>query len=370
MSSVNRQPRRVQLKFLGFEWFAISFLVIVGASTLWAAETKRSVLPIENSAAKAESEMKPYVELIEHTDAKIEMVPIKGGEFLMGSPASEEGREECEGPQHKVKVSPFWMGKYEICWDAFEVWMIDLDIQRRKLFKEDETDRDKAAEDYQISQPTAPYQDMTFGMGKQNRPAICMTQFAARTFCKWLTLKTGRYYRLPTEAEWEYACRAGTKTAYSFGDDPDELGDYGWYYDNADDKYQEVGTKKPNPWGLYDMHGNVSEWVLDQFTTDFYGKSAGKVADNPLAIPTTLFPRVVRGGSWQSDPEQCRSASRLLSDEEWKAQDPQIPKSIWYHTDASFVGFRIVRPLVEPTPQDEKVKWDKEEPFIDREQGR
>ncbi len=370
MFSVNRQPRRVQPKYSGFTWFVSVFLVLVSVSTLSAAEAKRSVLPIENSAAKTAKEMKPYVELIEHTDAKIDMVPIQGGEFLMGSPAAEEGREDCEGPQHKVKISPFWMGKYEIQWDAYEVWMFDLDIQRRKLTGGKETDRDRASEDYQISQPTEPYTDMTFGMGKQKRPAICMTQFAARTFCKWLTLKTGRYYRLPTEAEWEYACRAGTTTAYSFGDDPASLDDYGWYYDNADDQYHEVGTKKANPWGLHDMHGNVAEWVLDEFTTDFYSKSAGKVADNPLACPTKQFPRVVRGGSWQSDPEMCRSASRAPSDSSWQDQDPQIPKSIWYHTDADFVGFRIVRPLVEPTAQAEEDKWDKMLPLMDRKQGR
>ena len=183
-----------------------------------------SSLPVDNSDAKTEGEMKEYVEKIEHTDAKIEMVPIKSGEFLMGSPDGEEGRKDNEGPQHKVKVPAFWMGKYEIRWDAFEVWMFDLDIQRRKLANAAETERDKAAAEYQLSQPTEPYTDMTFGMGKRDFPAICMTQFAARTFCQWLTEKTGRYYRLPTEAEWEYACRAGTNTAYSFGDDPASIG--------------------------------------------------------------------------------------------------------------------------------------------------
>jgi formylglycine-generating enzyme required for sulfatase activity len=118
------------------------------------------------------------------------------------------------------------------------------------------------------------------------------------------------------------------------------------------------------------MHGNVAEWVLDEFTTDFYGKFAGKVADNPLACPTKIFPRVVRGGSWDSDPEELRSAARAISDPSWQDQDPQIPKSIWYHTDALHVGFRIIRPLVEPTAEERKEKWDKMLPVIDRKQGR
>ncbi len=273
MSSVSRHPGRVQPKLRGITLAVACFLLVAGVSLSWAAESTRSVLPIENAAAKAPEEMKEYAELIEHTDGKIEMVPIKGGEFLMGSPDDEEGRNSDEGPQHKVKVDPFWMGKYEITWDVYEVWMFDLDIQRRRLLGGTETERDKASEDYQISQPTEPYTDMTFGMGKRDCAAICMTQFAARTFCQWLTLKTGRYYRLPTEAEWEYACRAGTMTAYSFGDDPADLDDYGWYYDNSDDMYHKVGQQKPNPWGLL-RHarqrgrvgaGSVHDRVLRQF---------------------------------------------------------------------------------------------------------
>lgn len=368
MSSVNRPPRRVQPMYRRFTFFTFGLLIAAMGSYCGAQE--RSVLPIDDADAKAQQEMKGYTEKVEHTDAKIDMVPIKGGKFLMGSPEDEEGRKDDEGPQHEVQVDPFWMSKCEITWDAFEVWMFDLDIQRRRVFKLDETDRDKAAEEYQISQPTEPYTDMTFGMGKQGYPAICMTQFAARTFCQWLTMKTGRYYRLPTEAEWEYACRAGTTTAYSFGDDPADLDDYAWYYDNSDEAYQKVGGKKPNPWGLHDMHGNVSEWVLDEYTTEFYGESKGKVASNPLRWPRKLFPLVVRGGAYDSDPEDLRSASRAFSDPAWYAQDPQIPKSIWYFTDALHVGFRVVRPLTEPEAAEKEAKWDKLEPPIDRKQGR
>ena len=209
-----------------------------------------------------------------------------------------------------------------------------------------ETPRDKLADKFQITQPTKPYTDMTFGMGKRGYPAICMTQHSARVFCQWLSAKTGRYYRLPTEAEWEYACRAGTTTAYSFGDDPAQLGEYAWYLNNSEEKYQKVGLKKPNPWGLYDMHGNVAEWCLDQHTTDFYAKCKEQgVVKDPLAIPLREYKRVVRGGSWDDGIRRTRSAARVASSIDWKQQDPQVPQSIWYFTDALFLGFRVVRPL-------------------------
>ncbi len=349
--------------------FAMLFAILVVPSSGLLAEDG-AVLAVDNANAKSVQEMKVYTELVERTDSKLEMLPIAGGEFTMGSPASEAGRQDDEGPQHPVKVAPFWMSKFEITWDVYEIWMFDLDIQRRELAKAEPNGRDRASEEYTLSQPTSPYTDMTFGMGKKGYPAICMTQLAARTFCDWLSAKTGRYYRLPTEAEWEYACRAGTKTAYSFGDDAGQLGDYAWYFDNAGEKYHPVGKKRPNPWGLYDMHGNVCEWVLDQHTTDFYGFSGAKVTVNPLAWPKKEWSRVVRGGSWQDDPEQLRSAARLKSVEAWKQQDPQLPKSIWYLTDALHVGFRVVRPLETPSTEERQAKWDRHEPFEDRKRGR
>ena len=331
---------------------------------------RKPSLPNPAAEAEAEDQMQPYGEPIRFTNAQIEMVPIPGGSFMMGSPESEEGRGEGEGPQHEVEIPPFWMSKFEITWDAYEVWMYDTDIRRRKFQRIEADSFETAAEEYQTSQPTPPYVAMDFGMGKKGYPAICMTQLAARTFCQWLSEKTGRYYRLPTDAEWEYACRAGTTTAYSFGDDLDELDDFAWYYDDSDEAYQKVGTKKPNPWGLYDMHGNVSEWVLDQYLVEFYGECVSGECRNPLAIPLQEYPRVVRGGGWDDDPEMLRSAARIPSSEEWKSQDPQLPKSIWYHTDANDVGFRIARPLVEPSATEKAEKWDKSLPVFDRKSDR
>jgi len=302
-----------------------------------------------------EQEMKPYSETISGTDLSFDMVPIRGGVFTMGSPANEPNRKDDEGPQVKVRVEPFWMGKHEVTWDEFDVWTFGLDIQIRQIKAIKTTERDKLAD--AVTKPTKPYTDMTFGMGHDGYPAVCMTQLAAKTYCKWLTAKTGHYYRLPTGAEWEYACRAGTTTAYSFGDDPGDLDDYGWYFDNCDDKYHQVGKKKPNPWGLYDMHGNVSEWVLDQHFPDYYSKFAdGKehTIAELLAVPKELYGRVVRGGSWDDDADGCRSAVRFQSTPDWKMQDPQIPQSIWYHTDAWHVGVRVVRPLKVPTAAERK----------------
>ena len=336
-------------------YLGLSFCVVL------QAEDKFAPVEVKGSQAATESEMKPYTEIIEQTDATIDMLPIPGGKFLMGSPEDEADRKADEGPQHEVEILPFWMGKTEITWNSYDVWASDLDVYRRGVLNLKLSPRDALSDVFQLSQPTKPYTDMTFGMGKRGFPAICMTQHSARTFCKWLSAKTGRYYRLPTESEWEYACRAGTKTAYSFGDDPAMLEEYGWFKANIEDGYKKAGKKKPNPWGLYDMHGNVAEWVLDQYDEAGY-EEVSKVAKDPLAVPKTLYPRTVRGGGWDKSAAECRSAAREGSTEDWIAQDPQSPVSIWYLTDALHVGFRVVRPLHEPTDEEKENHWEKSEP--------
>jgi len=337
-------------------------LAICILPSLLVADDVGKILPVKDSIATKPEDMKKYVELIEHTSAKIDMVPIPGGKFSMGSPDSEPNRRADEGPVHQIEIAPFWIAKYEMTWDAYDVWMSDLDVFAREVNKVQATQRDGIADEFQKSQPTKPYCDMSFGMGKRSFPAICMTQHAARTYCKWLTAKTGRYYRLPTEAEWEYACRAGTTTAYSFGEDPDLLEQYAWFADNAEEGYKQVGKKKPNPWGLHDMHGNVAEWVLDQYVADGYPLDLLK-STNPLLVPKTLYPRTVRGGGWDKSPIDCRSAAREGSTEDWIAQDPQFPVSIWYLTDALHVGFRVVRPLIEPTAEEKQTLWEYSEPI-------
>jgi formylglycine-generating enzyme required for sulfatase activity len=312
---------------------------LVGIALLGAS----CVLPA-GPAAQAQqalpAEMKPYTEVIPTTDIKFDMVPIPGGTFIMGSPPDEENRQEDEGPQFTAQIAPFWMGKHEVTWDEY-------DLFRKKppsTPPPGQSEADRLAD--AVSRPTPPYADETFGMGRKGQPVICITHHAAMEYCRWLSLKTGKIYRLPTEAEWEYACRAGTTTPYSFGDGPIE--DYAWYVENAE-KPQKVGKKKPNPFGLYDMHGNVAEWVLDHYEKDAYAKFAQQnPAIGPVVLPDAReYPYVARGGSWDDDPEMLRSAARRASNLDWSQQDPQRPQSIWWHTDATFVGFRIVRPFEE-----------------------
>lgn len=310
---------------------------------------------VESSPEKTEAEMKEYTSGIPGKNAEYTMVPIPGGEFVMGSPESEAKRNDDEGPQHTVVIEPFWMGKYEVRWDEYLHFMLPED-PRNKDGSLANPKPDATMVDL-VARPTEPYQDMSFGMGQDGYPAICMTQHAANKFCEWLSAKTGHFYRLPTEAEWEYACRAGTTTAYHFGDDPGELGDYAWYFKNSDYQYQKVGEKKPNPWGLHDMHGNVLEWTVDQYVPAFYEQFKDGKSLNDWSRSTTPYPHSARGGSWDDDPEALRSAARRGSNEGWKMQDPQLPKSIWYHTDAVWLGFRLVRPLKVPSAQEMQAFW-------------
>lgn len=311
-------------------------------------------LAVPDAAADSPEAMRPYLERIPGTAASFRMQPLAGGRFWMGSPEDEPGREACEGPRHEVELSPFWIGVREVSWEEYGPFMQRLEAELRRREPETRVAQDAWAD--AVTRPTPPYVPMDFGMGVEDRPAISMTQFAARQYTKWLSMKTGRFYRLPTEAEWEYACRAGNDAAYSFGADAARLGEHAWYYENADDRYHPLGAKQPNAFGLYDLHGNVAEWVLDGFSPEGYPVEPGALRADPLVWPTTEYPRVVRGGSWDDDAPRLRSAARGRSKPGWKVQDPQLPKSIWYLTDAPFVGFRVVRPLRDPSPE-EAARW-------------
>ncbi|MEZ0542206.1 formylglycine-generating enzyme family protein [Fibrella arboris] len=313
------------------------------------------VLSIYQQAVAQTTGFLSYTQVITGSNQTYPMQAIPGGTYLMGSPATEKGHKPDEGPQHKVTVEPFWMGKYEITWDIYDLFTtknIEKEMATRypegaDLSKTDATTR-----------PSPSYVDMSFGMGRSGYPAINMTHYAAVKFCAWLYDKTGIFYRLPTEAEWEYACRAGTTTPFSFGADPKLLGTYAVYKDNSGGGYKKIGTKKPNAFGLYDMHGNVMEWTQDQYVADYYAQVAKGTVQEPYAPRKTLYPNSVRGGSWDDDATVARSAARTPSDPAWKVIDPQSPKSDWWMTSASFCGFRIVRPQKTPPIEEIRAYYD------------
>lgn len=309
--------------------------------------------------------MVPYTETIPGTNVTFEMIPIAGGEYMMGSPEEEGDRLEDEGPQIRVKVEPYWIGKYEVTWAEYKRYMALHDAFKSFQSFKMRPVADKHGPDV-ITAPSNLYDPtFTYSAGEGPRePAATMTQYAAKQYTKWLSLLLHDFYRLPTEAEWEYAARAGTTTAYFFGDDPAELEEYAWFEDNSDELRHDVGSLKPNPWGLYDVYGNVAEWVLDQYADDHYAQFADRdeavPASELMKWPTKEYPRVVRGGSFEMTSDQCRSASRLGSDDEaWKADDPNVPKSPWWYTvyPGTGVGIRLVRPLNAPATIEEQDKY-------------
>jgi formylglycine-generating enzyme required for sulfatase activity len=277
----------------------------------------------------------PYTETIAGTKVTFDMVPVPGGRFLMGSPAREKGRRPDEGPQREVTVRPFYMGKYEVTWDAYHLFL-DLGMKQALAGGADDKGKPDA-----ITYPTPPYADETFGYGGGRSPNIAVTWHAAMEFARWISSKTGKSYRLPTEAEWEYACRAGAASAYSFGDAPGKLGAHAWFAGNARKTPHVVGGKQPNAFGLFDLHGNVAEWVIDRYAPDFYAKAPADAL--PVNLPgDARYPHVVRGGGWKDKAPALRCAARARSEPIWSKQDPQTPQSIWWHTESTEVGFRLV----------------------------
>jgi sulfatase modifying factor 1 len=294
--------------------------------------------------------MVSYTVTIPGTDVSFEMIPVPGGQYKMGSPDDEPDREDGEGPQIDVVVDPMWVAKTEVTWEQYKEFMLLY-----SHFKEFESQGKRTIDDSNrvdaITAPTELYDpSFTFEYGEEpDQPAVTMTQYSAQQFTKWLSLVTGQQYRLPTEAEWEYAARAGATTAYGWGDDTDDIDDYAWFFDNADQGPLTVATKKPNAFGLYDMFGNAAELTINEYTEDGYSSyDTGKPvnATGMLTWPVSSPQCVARGGSWEMDAEDLRCAARLASDdEEWKDEDPNFPRSPWWFTSdpARGVGFRLFR---------------------------
>ncbi len=330
--------------------FVLVVVAILGAASAvgtsaWSLEEETppllpEPLPNESATASDQATMQPYVETLAHLGVAAPMVPIPGGTLEI-TYAGDDGEQATS---ETIEVEPFWIATHEVTWDSYRLFMLSLDRPN--------DDARPANQQYAdaVARPTPPYVPMDFGMGVDGFPAISMTQFAARQYTRWLSMQTGRFYRLPTEAEWEWACRAG---------DPQEqvsasLDDYSWHIGNSGRTYHQVATRKANAWGVFDMLGNVAEWTLEDY--DVIG-----VEPDPLTgvrWPDSLYPRSVRGGSYLDPPASQTCNRRRPSKAVWKRSDPQIPRSIWYHTNARFLGFRVVRPLEAPDEETMRRAWE------------
>ena len=311
---------------------------------------------IHEKAAEV-TEFKNFTETVPGSTASIRMVAIPGGEFMMGSPENEPLRKEDEGPQKRVKISPFFMGEYEVTWDQF--WAFYSETMSEGRTPPSKIYANNTREDIDaVSGPTPPFGAPDQGWGMGDRPAITMTHYSAETFCQWLTLKTGKKYRLPTEAEWEYAARGGTSTPYFFEGNPKKFSNEGFlkgifkpdttgihgftiYVNNSSNRSQEPAKVKANPFGLKNMLGNVMEYCSDWYAEDAYKN----IKDGELDPkgPSEGEEYVVRGGLYNSDAADLRSAARAHTEhDKWLKTDPQNPKSIWWYSDIKGIGFRVV----------------------------
>lgn len=331
-------------------------LLVIGLSASSCMSSSESMQPAGDlSATKGPSSTFAAGDVrtinIPGTPIQFKLVYVPGGTYTIGSPLAEEGRADHEGPRHAVTLSGFWIGQFEVTDDEYAV------------FRFPDRDADTTAVPGAVytvdgvSRPSPPYEDPAFGMGGVGKPAVGMTQWGALHYANWLTRKTGVFFRLPTEAEWETACRAGSDQVFGFGSDGSAIADFAWYQDNGSGKLHNVGQKKPNAWGLYDMHGNAAEWTMDEYLSEFYQSSSQTTPVNPWSLPTRLHPRTVRGGSFYDAPSDMRCASRLESTLNWKRRDPQIPKSFWWNTDAPFLGFRLVAPEQGMSAEDQIEFW-------------
>jgi len=297
-----------------------------------------------------------FTEQIPNSSVSFRMIAIDGGTYQMGSPEDEPFRDPDEGPARTVSLSPFFMAEVEVTWNAF--WTFYSQTMSEGRLDPETVFASNAGKVDAISGPTPPFGNPGQGWGSGDRPAITMSHYAAEIYCQWLSGMTGKRYRLPTEAEWECACRGGTETPYYFEGDPKRLSDEGLrnrifgtdtqhigsqtvYTLNSGGKTQEPSTVDANPFGLKNMLGNVFEYCSDWYAADAYSQTAAVVTD-PLG-PGSGTEYVIRGGSYLSDAADLRSASRFSTETEaWLKTDCQQPKSIWWLSDMKGIGFRVV----------------------------
>jgi formylglycine-generating enzyme len=324
------------------------------------------------TAPAAVTEFKSFTELIPSSPVSFNMIAIPAGKFNMGSPASEPFRKEDEGPVREVQLKPFFMAEIEVSWDEYLTFYVQTAAEGRSTDTEGLRSK-KSLETDAISGATPPYGQPDQGWGLGKRPAISFSYHAAETYCKWLSKVTGKTYRLPTEAEWEYACRGGSQGPYFFPGDPKKfeksglkaklskndtavINTYVIYKENSPARTQLPDRVKPNPFGLKNMLGNVAEFCSDWYQPDAYSKYPDGIVIDPKG-PSEGQEHVVRGGSFKSTAGSLRNAARdYTRTDAWLKTDPQMPKSIWWYSDCFNVGFRVVCEFDEKTGNQEAVK--------------
>lgn len=303
------------------------------------------------------SSYETFEEIVPGTSIKFKMVAIPAGEFKMGSPDNEQLRLEDEGPVRDVSLDQYFIAETEVTWDQYWAFFAETLSEGRTLPESVYANNGSNPDVDAISGPTPPFGIPDQGWGSGDRPAITMTHYSAEVFCMWLSKKTGRNYRLPTEAEWEYAARGGSETPYFFEGKPNKfysenfwsklfgidtvgMNRYVSYMQNSNGKTKEPREVLANPFGLKNMYGNVMEYCADKYAADAYSKTDSKVS-NPINLEGEEW--VVRGGNYQSDADKLRSASRGFTEHvKWLKTDPQQPKSIWWYSDIKGIGFRVV----------------------------
>lgn len=298
-----------------------------------------------------------FEEKIPGSSVSFEMAAIPGGTFMMGSPDGEPFRRADEGPVREVEVDSFYMAVVEVTWDEYLAFYAMTSAEGRST--DTEGSRLLSSGVDAISGATPPYgqPDQSWGLG--SRPAITITYHAAETYCMWLSQVTGKSYRLPTEAEWEYAARGGTTGPYFFegdplkyerqglrgrltGNDTTVINSYVIYAANSRSRTAESSVVRANPFGLKNMLGNVAEFCSDWYSENAYSAYPDGVISNP-AGPDEGVEKVVRGGSFRDGADRVRVAARAATQTEaWLRTDPQMPKSRWWYSDCNFVGFRVV----------------------------
>lgn len=276
------------------------------------------------------------------TDLSLALAWVPGGDLAVS------GAEAAGEP---VGVTGFWMGVHEVTDDTFRIF------RRRRLDSPTAASPALAFDVDAVSRPSPPYEDPAQGMSGPGRPAAGMTRHSALMYARWLSEKTGRLFRLPTEAEWEHACRLGAASPDAGG--APAIAALGWFADNSEGRFHEVGLRAPDALGLYDLRGNVAEWVLDTWTEEGLARPRGPGQRvDPVAEGTPRGRGQVRGGSYRDGPEMLECTARQPEMPAWKRRDPQIPKSVWWNTDAPHVGFRLASPAGEMSPEAIRAWWD------------